>query len=200
LAQQELGFADGVVAVQPFILPAQPQFSSPRAHADAAGPSRWNRQQGFYVYLRDRLIQSGGWSRLRAEDEHTKLARVAIDVPSGAEEAFGINVSKMRVSLPESLRPELRALASGVAARARDAYDARSSDLDEAAIDTWVEDEADYLIVSDDRLTVESVATVLVSELQDDPVLLRRILTRLGLDLLPERPPGTVDVMAESTG
>ena len=30
------------------------------AHAAAAGPNRWNRQQGLYIYRGDRLIQSGG--------------------------------------------------------------------------------------------------------------------------------------------
>ena len=154
------------------------------------GPRRWNRQQGFYVYLRDRLIQSGGWSRLRAEDEHTKLARVAIDIPPGAEELFGINVSKMRVSLPESVRPLLRALASGVAARARDAYDVRArSTLSPEDICGQPDD--DYLVVTDDILTVEHVATVLISELEHYPDLLRRILSRLGLDILDEQPIGT---------
>ena len=35
--------------VSPFVLPAQNEFSSPGAHQLAAGPNRWNRQQGFYV-------------------------------------------------------------------------------------------------------------------------------------------------------
>jgi hypothetical protein len=182
---------DAVIRVQPYILPTQPRFSSPPAHAAAGGPRRWNRQQGFYIYLRDRLIQSGGWSRLRAEDEHTKLARVAIDIPAGCEELFGINVSKMRVSLPEPVKPLLRALASGVAARARDAYDIASG-IDDQSLDEIPADlDADYLLVTDDTLTVEQVATVLISELEDQPDLLRRVLGRLGLDILDEQPVGT---------
>lgn len=110
------------VIVQPYVLPAQHHFSTPEAHDLASGPSRWNRQQGLYVYRRDRLIQSGGWNRLRTLDEHSKLARVAIDIPGDAEMAFRINVAKMTVGLPEGLRPQLRALVAGVVSVAQDVY------------------------------------------------------------------------------
>ena len=67
------------------------RFSSPRPRPTRSppGPNRWNRQQGFYIYRRDRLIQSGGWNRLRTLDEHSKLARIAVDLPVGHEELFG---------------------------------------------------------------------------------------------------------------
>jgi hypothetical protein len=126
LAEQELEFehnsTTNAATVKPFILPAQHQFTSVEGHALAAGPNRWNRQQGLYIYRRERLIQSGGWARLRTTDEHTKLARIAIDIPPGAEEAFGISVTKMRVGLPEDLRAPLRAIIAGVAAAAQDRY------------------------------------------------------------------------------
>ena len=51
--------------VQPYLLPSQERFSSSTAHVGASGPHRWNRQQGFYFYRNDRLIQTGGWNRLR---------------------------------------------------------------------------------------------------------------------------------------
>lgn len=108
--------------VQPYVLPPQIEFSSAEAHAAAAGPLRWNRQQGLYIYRRDRMIQSGGWNRLRTLDEHSKLARIAVDIPPTAEEAFKINVSKMAVGLPAGVRAELAAVASGVVGRAQDAY------------------------------------------------------------------------------
>jgi hypothetical protein len=110
------------VTIQPYVLPSQHHFSSPDAHDAASGPNRWNRQQGLYIYRRDRLIQSGGWNRLRTFDEHAKLARIVIDIPAGAENAFRINVSKMTVGLPETLRPQLRALIAGVVAVAQDVY------------------------------------------------------------------------------
>src|SRR5207247_4955053 len=84
-----------LLRVQPYMLPNQVMFSTPAAHAAASGPKKWNRQQGFYIYRRDRMIQSGGWNRLRTLDEHSKLARIALDIPPGLEDAFQINVSKM---------------------------------------------------------------------------------------------------------
>lgn len=126
LAPQSLPFEHAGVRheliVQPFVLPAQHHFSSPEAHESAGGPRRWNRQQGLYVYRRDRLIQSGGWNRLRTLDEHAKLARIAIDIPPGADLAFRINVSKMTVGLPDGVRPQLRALVAGVVSVAQDVY------------------------------------------------------------------------------
>jgi Histidine kinase-, DNA gyrase B-, and HSP90-like ATPase len=121
----ELPFEDGGVAeltVNPFVLPAQNEFSSPEAHQIAAGPSRWNRQQGFYVYRRDRLIQSGGWNRIRTLDEHAKLARIAIDLPHGHEDLFGINVAKMSIVIPEAARASLRTIASAVVQEAQRNY------------------------------------------------------------------------------
>ncbi len=121
----ELALDDGEAAklfVRPYILPAQTRFSSPEAHQIAAGPNRWNRQQGFYVYRRDRMIQSGGWNRIRTLDEHAKLARIAIDLPQGHEELFGINVAKMSIVIPEAARPSLRAIASAVVQRAQRNY------------------------------------------------------------------------------
>lgn len=126
LSRQTVRFEhDGVthrVTVRPYVLPAQIQFSSPDAHARAAGPARWNRQQGLYIYRGDRLVQSGGWNRLRTMDEHSKLARIAVDIPPGTESLFGINVAKMRVALPAEVRPALAAIVSGVVARAQETY------------------------------------------------------------------------------
>ncbi len=110
------------VRVQPYVLPNQLQFSTARAWEVTSGPKKWNRQQGFYIYRGGRMIQSGGWNRLRTPDEHTKLARIAIDIPRGADAAFGINVSKMRVLIPADVRADLRAIASAVANRAQAAY------------------------------------------------------------------------------
>lgn len=116
------------LSVRPFILPAQTSFSTPEAHQVAAGPNRWNRQQGFYVYRRDRMIQSGGWNRIRTLDEHAKLARIAIDLPAGHEDLFGINVSKMSIVIPEAARAPLRTIASAVVQRAQSSYRDQTQD------------------------------------------------------------------------
>lgn len=94
----------GDIIIEPHVLPHQSRFSSPEAHSRASGPEKWNKQQGFYIYRADRMIQSGGWSGLRALDEHRKLARIAISFNPKLDDEFKINVAKMRVSLPHLMR------------------------------------------------------------------------------------------------
>jgi hypothetical protein len=177
------------IRVQPHVLPTQIQFSSPEAHAAAGGPRRWNRQQGLYIYRRDRMIQSGSWNRLRTLDEHSKLARIAVDIPPDAETAFQINVSKMSVVLPAEIRPALGAVVSGVVTRAQEAYRQRirlvpgpdappappsasgpAEDLDWQIGERW-----------------ELIVSVLQRELGDQPELLRRVLLGLANVHVPGR-------------
>ena len=96
----------GLVKFRPFVLPAQSQFSSSSAHLRAGGPSKWNKQQGFYIYRSGRLLQSGGWCGLRTSDEHSKLARVLVEIPAGFDDLFKVNISKMKINFPRELREE----------------------------------------------------------------------------------------------
>ena len=100
------------VTIRAFVLPREDEFSSLAAWRDAAGPGPWNQQQGFYFYRNDRLLQSGGWSRLHAPDEHIKLLRVAVNFPKLLDRAFEINVTKMRARFPAALREEVKGLIS----------------------------------------------------------------------------------------
>ena len=95
------------VTFTPYLLPHREGFSTPKAFERAGGPNRWNRQQGLYIYRANRLIQAGGWAGLRAIDEHTKLARAAIDFQTDLDDLFQVNVAKMRVSLPAPLKTPL---------------------------------------------------------------------------------------------
>lgn len=95
------------VVFEPYVLPAQSMFSSPEAHKRASGPNQWNRQQGFYIYRADRLIQSGGWSGIRTIDEHLKLARIAVFFSPKLDEEFKINVPKMKVAFPAEIREDV---------------------------------------------------------------------------------------------
>ncbi|WP_435007956.1 ATP-binding protein [Tundrisphaera lichenicola] len=118
----------GVVKIEPFVLPHQQDFSSPESFRRASGPANWNQQQGFYIYRAGRLIQSGGWCRLRTVDEHTKLARIAIGFNPVLDEAFKINVAKMRVQMPPQIREEVLRLLTPVIRLAQETYRKRSPD------------------------------------------------------------------------
>ena len=182
----ELTTEDGSVAnlsVQPYVLPSQTHFSSPAAHQIAAGPNRWNRQQGFYVYRRDRMIQSGGWNRIRTMDEHAKLARIAIDLPPGHEDLFGINVAKMSIVIPEAARAQLRTIASAVVHQAQRSYrehlDRKAEPVEVAARDRRREapgDESGGLSISGDWPLIMRTVN---EALQDDPRRRDDLLLRL---------------------
>jgi hypothetical protein len=112
----------GIVRYHAYILPNQANFSNPRAFQRAGGPNRWNSQQGFYIYRADRMIQSGGWSRMRTPDEHTKLARAALDFYPDLDSEFQINVAKVRVTLPAELKDDLKEPVERLAKRAQLIY------------------------------------------------------------------------------
>lgn len=122
LPEKELPVSRGVVLYRPFVLPPQRDFHNDAAWRRASGPLQWNRQQGFYIYRADRMIQSGGWSRMRSPDEHTKLARAGLEFWPDLDESFEINISKMRVKLPEELRDQLKPLVSFLTKRAEERY------------------------------------------------------------------------------
>lgn len=119
------------VIFSPFVLPHRSAFSTPAAFDRYAGPKKWNRQQGLYVYRSDRLIQAGGWAGLRSADEHTKYARAALDFKPPLDTMFKVNVAKMRVTLPPQLRAPLERSAAELVAAAQARY--RRGELDSLA-------------------------------------------------------------------
>lgn len=112
----------GKVHLRRFILPSRNAFSSPEAFEAASGPHKWNRQQGLYIYRANRLVQWGGWAGTRALDEHTKLARASVDFDTDLDDAFNINVAKMRVALPPQLKQMLSRPISELCILANNAY------------------------------------------------------------------------------
>lgn len=119
-----LDFNEGIynVKVQPYILPPQALYSSTKAHLHASGPGKWNKQQGLYIYRSNRIIQAGGWSGLRTSDEHTKLVRIAVFIPSQLDELFQVNVAKKHLSLPRELRSRLLKDLQPIIHRAQEVY------------------------------------------------------------------------------
>jgi hypothetical protein len=113
---------NGLVKFRPFVLPAQSQFSSSSAHLRAGGPAKWNKQQGFYIYRAGRLLQSGGWCGLRTSDEHSKLARVLVEIPAGFDDLFKVNISKMKINFPREMREETIHKLAPTLKKANDSY------------------------------------------------------------------------------
>lgn len=122
LPAKDLQIGSSLVRYRPFVLPPQRDFSDDESWRRASGPKQWNRQQGLYIYRADRMIVSGGWSRLRGNDEHVKLARAALEFWPDLDEAFEVNIAKMRVRIPEELRDQLKPMVSFLTRCADDRY------------------------------------------------------------------------------
>lgn len=105
-----------------YVLPPRDRFSSPEQFERMSGPLKWNRQQGLYIYRANRLVQFGGWNGMRGIDEHTKLARASIDFETDLDETFQINVAKMSVVLPATLKNMLERPIHDLCVRADAAY------------------------------------------------------------------------------
>ena len=115
-------------------------------------------------------------------DEHSKLARIAVELPLGAEHLFQINVAKMSVGIPKDLRSDLRALASTVVAEAQRSYrehaatgatpDHRAPTVRPAA----VVDAGGAVRIGRDWV---AISRILGEELGHDPQLRDRLLLRL---------------------
>jgi hypothetical protein len=120
--EMTVGDVCGTVTLQRFVLPARDEFSSHEQFERHSGPLNWNRQQGIYIYRADRLVQWGGWNGIRGIDEHTKLARAALDFDTDLDSVFNINVAKMRVTLPPQIRQMLERPINELCAYADDRY------------------------------------------------------------------------------
>jgi hypothetical protein len=112
----------GTVRLTRYVLPPRDSFSSVSEFERMSGPLKWNRQQGLYIYRVGRLVQWSGWAGIRAIDEHTKLARAALDFGTDLDTAFNINVAKMRVSIPPQLRQMLERPINDICLQADDIY------------------------------------------------------------------------------
>ena len=112
----------GTVFLSPFVLPNRTEFSSPEAFESAGHGKSWNTSQGLWIYRANRLIQDGGWSRLRAADEHTKYARAALEFQPDLDDAFSIDIAKMTVGLPRQLRDDLKPHIKLLTKRANERY------------------------------------------------------------------------------
>ena len=119
------------IKLQPYILPPQSLYSSAKAHLNASGPNKWNKQQGLYIYRSNRIIQAGGWNGFRTNDEHSKLVRIAMFIPSQLDELFQVNVAKKYLTLPKELKESLSKLLQPIIHHGQEFYRNKLNLLDD---------------------------------------------------------------------
>lgn len=116
------------IVVNSYVLPHESRLP-PDVHRAAAGPAGWNAQQGFYVYRGERLLVPGDWLGIGSsggesyrKEEHFKLARIMVDVPTTADENWDIDVRKSTARPPAELRESLRRIAEQTRLQAAQVY------------------------------------------------------------------------------
>jgi hypothetical protein len=117
------------VQLKGFVLPHKDKLGAEQ-HAKASGPAGWNAQQGFYVYRNERLIVAGSWLGLGpgrgwTKEEHYKLARLRLDVPSSMDHLWQLDVKKSSAYPPPAIAERLTGLAETVRKDARDVFSHR---------------------------------------------------------------------------
>lgn len=143
LGTERLPLRGSLVEVRPFVLPHRSKLSDGQQRG-GGGLGGWNDQQGFYVYRADRLLVSGEWLGLGfAKDEHTKLARIAVNFPAELDHDWQIDVKKSTARAPGALAEDLRRIASAARKRAEEVYRHRGKVIARRAsrefVNAWVE-------------------------------------------------------------
>ena len=111
------------VRLKGFVLPHKDKLGDDD-HRKASGPGGWNAQQGIYVYRNERLIVAGSWlglgpNRPWTKEEHYKLARIRLDVPSSMDHLWQLNVMKSSTQPPPQLKDRIESLAHNIRLDAR---------------------------------------------------------------------------------
>jgi hypothetical protein len=127
LRSERIRHGRSAFTVKPYVLPHRDRFANDAAYEAAGGPGGWGARQGFYVYRGKRLLVAGSWlglggARAWSRDESSRLARIAIDLPTDMDTDWRIDVRKSQASPPGRLRARLTAIASQCRHQAREVF------------------------------------------------------------------------------
>lgn len=110
------------VDVTPYVLPHKSKLEGDE-HKRAAGIHGWNAHQGFYVYREDRLLVAGSWLGVGGmKEEHSKLARIALDIPVALDHMWQVDVRKSQVRPPASIVRDLERIGRATKIKAQEVY------------------------------------------------------------------------------
>lgn len=125
---QDIPLPGGVSRIIGFVLPTEREAKTDGALDiwERSGRKRWNRLQGFYVYRLDRLLTMGGYLDLgRLMDEHSKLARICIELDNKTDNDWLLDVTKSSVTPPVSVKRQLEQVARRTCSQATKRFRSR---------------------------------------------------------------------------
>jgi len=104
--EQVLAFENGSVIVRGFTIPHHSKMSADE-YSRAGLEGGHARNQGFYIYRRERLIMHGGWLGLERPSPARQLSRVRVDVPAEMDSDWRVDIKKSSTQLPSHVRRQL---------------------------------------------------------------------------------------------
>jgi hypothetical protein len=124
---ERIRHAGSSFVLKPYVLPHRDRFANETEYNAAGGPGGWGARQGFYVYRGKRLLVAGSWlglggARTWTRDEASRLARVMVDLPTGLDRDWRIDVRKSQARPPGALRARLTAIAGRCREEAREVF------------------------------------------------------------------------------
>ncbi len=127
MPSERIRHAGSSFLVKPYVLPHRDRFTNEAEYNAAGGPGGWGARQGFYVYRSKRLLVAGSWlglggARAWTRDEASRLARVLVDLPTGLDRDWRIDLRKSQARPPGSLRARLTAIAGRCREEAREVF------------------------------------------------------------------------------
>jgi len=125
------------ILVTPYILPHRSKLDD-KTYEIAGDPGGWTERQGFYVYRNKRLIVPGDWLGLGfRKEQHTKLARILVDIPNSLDGEWKIDVKKSSARPPALIREDFKKIASLTLERAIAVYRHRGKVVDNETDDIF---------------------------------------------------------------
>ena len=125
---QDVPLPGGISRIVGYVLPTEREATTDGALDmwEKSGRKQWNKLQGFYVYRLDRLLTMGGYLDLgRLLDEHSKLARICIELDNKTDNDWLLDVTKSSVTAPVRVRRQLEHVARRTCSQATKRFRSR---------------------------------------------------------------------------
>jgi hypothetical protein len=104
-------------------------FKNEEELAVAGGPQGWYEQQGFYIYRNDRLLVAGDWLGMFPRNDHSKLARIAIDFSNNIDHLWSLDIKKSTAKPPSHLRSDIERIGKACRKESGIVYSHRGSTI-----------------------------------------------------------------------
>ena len=137
MADEELFIEGAKVVVRPYILPHPSNLSADEIK-QLGGEEGFRRSQGFYVYRNKRLLVWATWFRMMRKGEHSKLARIQVDIPNDLDGLWTLDIKKSTAAPPEIVRNNLESIIGRMSERSKRTWVARGKkETSDSVVHIW---------------------------------------------------------------